>query len=53
MLTPLFIPNETYLWYQEVQQFWIRNHEPKYIRENQARMSGGDFGEEDDWAKAE
>ncbi len=53
MLTPLFVPNETYLWYQEVQQFWIRNHEPRYIRENQARMSSGDFGEEDDWAKVE
>lgn len=50
MLTPLFIPNESYLQYQETQQDWVRNHEPEYIKIERARMSAGDFGEEDDWS---
>lgn len=49
MLTPLFIPNEPYLRYQELQKTWTREYEPKYIKDNRARMSNGDFEGEDDW----
>lgn len=49
MLTPLFVPNEPYLRYKELQQEWVITYEPQYIKDNQARMSRGDFGEEDDW----
>lgn len=50
MLTPLFIPNELYLRYQELQREWVIKYEPEYIKENRVRMSRGDFGEEDDWS---
>jgi hypothetical protein len=49
MLTPLFIPNEPYLRYQELQKVWMRFYEPDYIKDNRARMSNGDFEGEDDW----
>lgn len=49
MLTPLFIPNEPYLRYQELQNIWTREYEPTYIKDNRARMSNGDFESEDDW----
>lgn len=49
MLTPLFIPNEPYLRYQELQKVWMREYEPNYIKDNRARMSNGDFEGEDDW----
>jgi len=50
MLTPLFIPNEPYLRYQELQREWVIKYEPAYIKDTRARMSAGDFGEEDDWS---
>ncbi len=49
-LTPLFIPNDPYLRYQDLQQEWVRGFEPAYIKDERARMSRGDFGEEDDWS---
>jgi hypothetical protein len=49
MPTPLFIPNEPYLRYQELQKVWMREYEPAYIKDNRARMSRGDFEGEDDW----
>jgi len=47
--TPLFIPNEPYLRYQEAQREWTLNHEPEYIRQNRLRMSNGDYEGDDDW----
>lgn len=49
MLTPLFEANEPYLAYQKIQREWVLKYEPEYIKQNRARMSGGDFGEEDEW----
>jgi hypothetical protein len=45
-LTPLWIPNDEYIRYQETARAW-RGIEPKYINENRARLSLGDFEEED------
>ena len=50
-LTPLFIPNEEYLHYEKMKAEWDFKFQPKYITENRARMSNGDFGEQDDWTK--
>lgn len=48
MLTPLFIPNEPYMHYKSMQESWVK-YEPTYIKDGRARMSRGDFGEEDSW----
>ena len=52
MLTPLFIPNDPYLHYQSLLSAWVAL-EPAYIKDGRARMSRGDFGEEDDWNKTD
>lgn len=41
-LTPLFIPNDYYIKYQEDQAEW-RKVQPDYFFKDQARMSKGDF----------
>jgi hypothetical protein len=51
-LTPVFIVNEPFVKYEELKAAW-RVVEPKYIYENRARMSNGDFGEADDWTQEE
>lgn len=50
-LTPKFIVNDTYVAYHKIKTAWNETHEPKYIKDNRARMSAGDFGESDDWSK--
>ena len=51
-LTPKFIVNDVYVKYLELRDaYWAI--EPKYINERRARMSTGDYGEQDDWNKEE
>lgn len=46
-LTPLFVLNETYEKYHALKTSWNIKFEPQYIKDNRARLSLGDFVEDE------